>query len=109
MLQPLIYDDPKLVVTMDANHKISRYTPFSPKYAVYYSAAPHNDEPELQTVFDAPTGAWDYVTGPNMSLPNPEHRMKFVANIAKDFDRLMTKKRSYMEGELQKIRGWMNA
>ena len=109
VLQPLIYDDPKLVVTMDANHKISRYTPFSPKYAVYYSAAPHNDEPELQTVFDAPTGAWDYVTGPNMSLPNPEHRMKFVANIAKDFDRLMTKKRSYMEGELQKIRGWMNA
>jgi hypothetical protein len=109
VLQPLIYDDSKLVVTMDANHAISRYTPFSPKYAVYYSAAPHNDDPELQTVFDKPTGVWDYITGPGKSLPNPEHRMEFVARIAKDFDKLMDTKRSYMEGELRKIRGWLNA
>ena len=109
VLQPLIYDDAKLVVTMDANHAISRYTPFSPKYAVYYSAAPHNDDDDLQTVFDKPTGVWDYLTGPGKSLPNPEHRMEFVARIAKDFDRLMDSKRSYMEGELQKIRSWLNA
>jgi hypothetical protein len=109
VLQPLIYDDPKLVVTMDANHAISRLTPFSPKYAVYYSAAAHNDDPKRQTVFDAPTGAWDYVTGPKHSLPNPSDRMGFVANIARDFDRLMDENRPYMEGELQKIRGWLNA
>lgn len=28
---------------------------------------------------------------------------------AKDFDKLMDSKRAYMEGELRKIRGWLNA
>jgi hypothetical protein len=112
VLQPLIYDDPKLISVMDQNHQLSRRfgSWLSPKYAVVYSAQPKVDDPTLQTVFDPPTGAWNrWVEGTAKSLPNPADRMDFVALIAEDYNRLMEKKRSYMEGELQKIRGWFNA
>lgn len=111
VLQPLIYEDQALGKTMGLNHTISRYSGggLSPKYAVIYSAKPHTDNPSLQTVFDEPGGAWDYVTGPKQSLPNPEDRMKYVSRIADDFNRLMNEDRSYMEKELRVIRGWLNA
>jgi hypothetical protein len=111
ILQPLIYEDAKLIKTMDVNHAVSRYSGgfLSPRYAVVYSAAPKTDDPKLQTVFDEPKGPWDYATGPKHSLPNPVDRMGYVAKIAEDFNRLMDAKRQYMEAELRKIRGWLNA
>ena len=111
VLQPLIYEDAKLIKTMNMNHVISRYSGgfLSPAYAVVYSAAAKTSDPKLQTVFDPSAGVVDYVTGPKKSLPNPDDRMEYVARIAEDFNRLMSRDRSYMEGELQKIRGWLNA
>ncbi|MBC7701642.1 hypothetical protein [Aquabacterium sp.] len=111
VLQPMIYEDSALGKTMGMNHAISRYTGgfLSPRYAVVYSAKSQTDDPGLQTVFDKPDGAWDYVTGPKKNLPNPEGRMSYVGRIADNFNDLMANRRSYMEGELRKIQGWMNA
>lgn len=111
VLQPLIYDDAKLTKTMDVNHKASRYSHgfLSPRYKVVYSAAPKTDDPELQTVFDPPTGIWSYLTGPTKSFPNPVDRMEYVERIAKNFHDLMTERRAYMNAELQKLRGWLHA
>ena len=110
VLQPLIYEDAELKKTMDANHAISRRFPgLSPRYEVVYSALPHTDDPKLKTTFDPPTGLWDQVTGATASLPNQADRMAYVAQIAKRFNELMADDRRYMEGELQKIRGWLNA
>ncbi|MBA4109695.1 MAG: hypothetical protein C0487_08895 [Leptothrix sp. (in: Bacteria)] len=110
VLQPLIYEDAALIKTMDINHMISRAVPgLSPRYEVVYSAKPKTADQELRSTFDRPTGFWDQVTGPTQSLPNPEHRMKYVGQIAKDYNRLMSKKRAYMEGEIRKISWWLNA
>jgi hypothetical protein len=35
--------------------------------------------------------------------------MKFVGEIADVFNDLMSTKRAYMEAELRKIQGWLNA
>ena len=111
ILQPLIYEDAKLVKTMNVNHIISRYSGgfLSPRYAVIYSAASKTDDPKLQTVFDEPKSPWDYATGAKQSLPNPVDRMKYVNDIATKYNDLMATQRRYMEGELQKIRGCLNA
>jgi hypothetical protein len=111
ILQPLIYDDAKLIKTMDINHAISRYSYgfLSPRYAVVFSAKPKTDDPKLQTVFDEPKDPWDYATGPKKSLPNPVDRMKYVGEIATKYNKLMAEDRAYLDGELQKIRGWLNA
>lgn len=111
VLQPLIYEDKKLIDTMDINHLISRASlgALSPRYTLYFSASPKNSDPDLQATFDEPKGTWDYLTGRKKSLPNKDDRMAYVADIAKKFDKLMTTKRTYMDGELQKIRGWLNA
>jgi hypothetical protein len=111
VLQPLIYEDRKLMRTMDVNHLISRASlgTLSPTYTVYFSATPKNDDPELQVTFDAAKGPWDYVTGPKASLPNPKDRMVYVGDIAKQFNFLMQEQRAYMDKELQKIRGWLHA
>jgi hypothetical protein len=111
VLQPLIYEDPKLIEVMDQNHQLSRRwgSWLSPKYAVY-SAQPKTDDPKLQTVFDPPTGFIDRAwTGGKKSLPNPVDRMEYVNQIAKDYNDLMSRDRAYMDGELRKIRGWLNA
>ncbi|UGS88687.1 hypothetical protein KOL96_00030 (plasmid) [Ralstonia wenshanensis] len=111
VLQPLIYQDPKLIKTMDINHRISRASlgSLSPTYTLYFSSAPKNDDPALQATFDKPKGPWDYVTGKKMSLPNPTDRMVYVKELADKFNDLMKNRRSYMDGELQKIRGWLHA
>ena len=60
--------------------------------------------------FDPPSGVWDKFRGRNIkSLPDEDDRMEYVEKIADTFDNAMQKRRSYMEGELQKIRGWLNA
>lgn len=111
VLQPMIYEDLFLKKTMDANHEFSRYSGgfLSPRYEVVYSASPKVDDPELKTVFDAPDGIKDWASGPKKSLSSPKDRMFYVGEIAKDFNDLMAKKRSYMETELRKIQGWLNA
>lgn len=111
VLQPLIYEDKLLGKTMGINHAISRYSGgfLSPRYAVVYSARPHVEDPQLQTVFDQPDGALDYLTGPKKSLPDKKDRMSYVDQIARDFNGLMDRNRTYMEGELRKIQGWLNA
>lgn len=111
VLQPLIYNDPELKKTMDMNHEFSRLTGgwLSPQFKVIYSFAPKTNDPNLQTIFDAPDGLKDRFTGAKKSLPNKDDRMEFVAQIAKDFNRLMSKYRPYMEDELRKIQGWLNA
>jgi hypothetical protein len=112
VLQPLIYEDPMLISVMDQNHQLSRRwgSWLSPKYAVVYSAQPKTDDPALQTVFDPATGVVNQLwTGGKKSLPNPVDRMAYVGRIAEDFNGLMEKRRPYMETELQKIRGWLNA
>lgn len=111
ILQPLIYEDAKLISTMNINHTISRYLGefFTPKYKVVFSAQPSTTDPNLQTIFDDPNGVIDYLKGPSKSLPKPADRMGYVADIASKYNKLMAEKRPYMDGELQKIRGWLNA
>lgn len=111
VLQPLIYDDPLLKITLDTNHRFSRLTNgwLSPKFKVVYSANAHNENPELETVFDAPHNAKEQFLGKIKSLANSDDRMHFVRDIANEFNYLMSKKRSYMDGELRKIARWTNA
>ena len=111
VLQPLIYDDPLLKVTMDTNHHFSRLTNgwLSPKFKVIYSARFENSDPESETVFDRADSTAQRVFGKRQSLAVTEDRMKFVQRIATDFHRLMKRKRSYMDAELKKILCWRNA
>lgn len=111
VLQPLIYNDPFLKVTMDTNHRFSRLTNgwLSPKFKVIYSAAAQNEDPELETVFDAPKSLLDRFSKTKKSLPSANDRIAFVEEIAADFNRLMDKKRPYMENELKKILAWISA
>ncbi len=115
ILQPLIYDDSKLVKTMDINHWISRASSggLSPTYTLYFSAAPKNDDRDLQITFDEPKSPWDRTKGALggtlKSLPNKDDRMEYVSKIADKFNLLMSRKRAYMERELQIIRGWLDA
>lgn len=111
VLQPLIYNNPLLKETMDVNHRFSRVTNgwLSPKFKVIYSAKPANEDPELETVFDAPNGIAQRFFGKRKSLPNVNDRMSFVQEIAKDFNLLMETRREYMDEELRKIEGWMSA
>jgi hypothetical protein len=111
VLQPLIYDDPLLKVTMDVNHRFSRLTNgwLSPKFKVIYKAAAVNNDPELETVFDAPKSVVERFSGEVQSLPSPADRMRFVQKIAKDFDFLMTTRPGFMEEELVKISEWVEA
>ena len=107
ILQPLIYADIKLIATMDLNHTASHWTNgwISRKYAVIFSAAPTTDDPNLRAVFDDK----EWSAGTSKSLPNPNDRMEYVGQIAKQFNSLMSKQRSYMEQQLRIIHGWMNA
>jgi hypothetical protein len=111
VLQPLIYEDKELINTMNANHWFARHSwgIATPYYKVVYSAQATTNDNKLKTVFDGATGPIDWMTGAKKSLPNQNDRMKYVADIAKDFNLLMEKNRSYMDGELQKIRGWLGA
>lgn len=111
VLQPLIYDDPSLKATMDISHLFSRLTFgwLSPKFKVVYSAGPQNEDPSLETVFDAPANIKERFSDKTKSLPNPGDRMKFVRNISVDFNRLMDTRRGYMDGELRRIAGWLNS
>jgi hypothetical protein len=110
-LQPLIYNDPLLKITMDTNHRFSRLTNgwLSPKFKVIYSASAKNDTPTLETVFDAPNSTLERFAGEVKSLSDPTDRIKFVKKIAEDFNSLMKERRPYMDAELQKIAGWMTA
>ena len=111
VLQPLIYDDPHLKKTMDVNHRFSRLTDgwLSPKFKVIYSAAAQNLDPELETVFDAPSSLKERLTGERQSLPDMQDWMQFVRKIAKQFDHLMATRRDYMDSELKKILRWVSA
>ena len=112
VLQPLIYNDPSLTATMNMNHRFSRLTGgwLSPQFKVVYSFSQLEDsDPTLETVFDASTGIKDRFKSGIKSLPNQSDRMDFVRDIARDFNRLMSGKRKYMEQELRKIQGWLSA
>lgn len=111
VLQPLIYNDRFLKETMDTNHRFSRLTNgwISPKFKVIYSFSAKNIDADLETVFDAPEGAFDQLTGTKKSLPNEKDRMDFVEQIAKKFNSLMRTRLQYMEAELRKIAGWVSA
>lgn len=111
VLQPLIYDDPKLRTTMDSNHKFSRWSggKLSPEFKVVFAFNPHIKDQSLQAIFDVPKGVKDRYLGSRKSLPNRKDRMGFVAEIATKFNRLMQDQLPYMEDEMRKIRGWMNA
>ena len=112
VLQPLIYNDPALTATMNMNHRFSRMTGgwLSPQFKVIYSFSPSGkSDPTLETVFDPPTGMTDRFKMKIKSLPDQADRMKFVRKIALDFNRLMSEKRGYMDQELRKIQGWLNA
>lgn len=111
VLQPLIYDDPKLKTTMDMNHKFSRLTGgwISPQFRVIYAFDTKITDPTLQTVFDVSTGLGDRFFGARKSLTDPTDRMEFVADISDEFNKLMSKRLPYMEGELRKIQAWLNA
>ena len=94
---------------MDMNHRFARASGglMTTKYRVIYSAAPTTDDPDLQTVFDPPSGlisgVWNGIWNDQQSLPNPDDRMKYVAQIAADFHNLMLTQRTYMERELREI------
>jgi hypothetical protein len=111
VLQPLIYDDPLLKITMDTNHRFSRMTNgwISPKFKVIFRASPTNNDPALEAVFDVPESMLNRFTGSIKSLPDQDDRMKFVSQIAKTFNDLMSSQKGFMENELRKIGAWVNA
>jgi hypothetical protein len=96
---------------MDMNHQFSRlsFGWISPKFTVVYSFNPVNQDPRLETVFDKPTGVKNYMLEKNKSLASVDDRMLFVADIARQFNELMSDDKPYMEAELTKIRGWLHA
>lgn len=111
VLQPLLYNDPLLKITMDTNHRFSRLTGgwISPKLKVIFSREATNDDPEIEAVFDAPADTFHQFSGTKKSLPNQRDRMEFVAQIAVKFNKLMAARPDYMNGELKKIAGWVTA
>lgn len=111
VLQSLIYDDHELKETMDMNHEFSRKSAgwISPQFKVIYSASPQNKGSAKESVFDVPEGTYDQFFGSRKSLPNQSDRMEFVTKIADDFNNVMEYKLEYMEGELGKIRKWLQS
>lgn len=110
ILQPLIYEDAKLKETLDMNHAYSRRAGWlAPPFQVVFSAAKDTNDPEGKVIFDPAGGVLDWLSGSNKSLANTTDRMKFVGDIATRFNKLMLKKKPYIEGELHKIRGWLGA
>jgi hypothetical protein len=81
----------------------------SPKFKVVYSASAKNEDPELETVFNVPKSVLDRFSRAKQSLPNTTDRMSFVSDIADEFNRLMSTKRTYMEGERKKISAWLTS
>ena len=111
VLQPLIYEDAKLAETMAMNHKYSRSTGgwLSPQFKVVFSASPKTNDSKLESVFDAPTGIRNQLFGTRKVFTDQSDRMAFVGDLAKQFNDLMSKQRPYMDAELRKIQGWLNA
>lgn len=111
VLQPVIYDDAKLKETLDLNHRVGRRfgEGVVPYLKLVFSALPATEDASKVIRFDPPQGAWDQVSGATKSLANKDDRMEFVGRIAVDFNKWMTKDRTYMEAELRKIQAWMNA
>lgn len=108
VLQPVIYDDAKLKETLDLNHRVGRRMGDSlvPYLQLVFSAQPASEDASKVVRFDPPEGLVDRVGGTSKSLSNPDDRMKFVAEIARNFNRLMDQERAGMETELTKIRSW---
>lgn len=50
-----------------------------------------------------------HILAPRQNLPTPEDRMVYVGKITDMLNDLMANRRAYIEGELQKIRGWLYA
>jgi hypothetical protein len=112
ILQPLIYDDPKLKETLDLNHTYSRrFNWLTPPFQVVFAMERDTDDPELKVQFDPPGGAVDWLKGSSKSLANVEDRMQFVRDIAKQFNKLMAdkKRKAELEANLLKLQGWLNA
>ena len=92
------------------NHAYSRRAGWlAPPFQVIFSAAKDTDDPELIVQFDPSVGALDWLSGSNKSLANTTDRMKFVDRIAIKFNKRMSDRKDYMEGELRKIREWLHA
>jgi hypothetical protein len=75
----------------------------SPKFKVIYNASQRNENPDLETVFDAAENFLDRIIGTKKSLPNVEDRTRFVTQIANKFNHFMETKAAYMQRELRKI------
>jgi hypothetical protein len=108
VLQPLIYNDPLLKVTMDTNHSFSRRTGgwISPQFKVIFTSSATNHDPKREAVFDAPDGIIDQIKGTKKSLANEADRMEFVQQIARKFNDLMAKELPLMEEQLRRIAEW---
>ena len=122
VLQDLIYRDAELANSMDLNHQASRISEvLSPRYRVVYSADFQTEDERLQTVFDDELDTVDSAKGmvnmlfsdsfdvPRKKLSDPDDRMKYVGDIARDFHGLMSRDRAYMEAELRKIMRLLDA
>lgn len=111
VLQGLIYDDQLLVETMALNHSFARRwgSVVAQPYTLIFSASSTVDDSALEVTFDEPTGLWDRMKGAKKVFTDPVDRMEYVDKIAHAFNELMSDQRSYMEGELQKIRAWIHA
>jgi len=116
VLQSLLYSDEALKNTLDFNHEISRrsYGFLSPNYRVIYTAEFDTpDDPDKQTIFDPPSGTleklFNVFISPTKSLADPDERMEYVREIAKDFHGLMTSsKQNGVEDDLRTILRWKN-
>lgn len=119
VLQPLIYDDQKLKETLDLNHYMSRNLGewASAPIRVVFSAEASTDDESLRIDFDPSEGVMDS-TGrlfrdmfgkPKKSLSDPADRMDYVNKIAAKFNKLMDRRRPYMEAQLRIIAGGLGA
>jgi hypothetical protein len=97
ILQPLIYDDPAFVKWLEVQR--SPWVSWAaPGLELVFSSACSTDDAALKSVAPGDT-----------KLENLKSRMKWIGKAAEKFHQLMQTKKAYMEGEIQKMAGWVAA
>jgi hypothetical protein len=95
ILQPLIYEDKDFVYWLEMQR--SAWVSWaSPNLELVFSSACSTDNAALKSVAPEDT-----------KLENFESRMNWIGKAAEKFHQLMLEKTSYMEGEIQKMAGWV--
>ena len=98
ILQPLIYDDPDFAAWVKKGRwPIFTVPHLTPELRLAFSSACDTEDTALKSIAPKDT-----------KLENAKSRMLWIADAAKQFNKLMQTQTAYMEGELQTIASWYN-